>query len=185
MRVAKRLYVEALVLSFNGIPSIPSVLSLLEKNEIVDYLVSNKEKFLGESDSLFQETAVSLYQEKQDENMESTDAINNFRIIKNRYVPRQSIEENDMIERLFMEKQINPVYINMLQKRMKLPTWSYQHTILTTVQQNQVIIISGETGCGKSTQVHVFQLIVRRKKSSKRIQYKKYIYIFYRYHNIF
>ncbi|EZA52393.1 Putative ATP-dependent RNA helicase DHX57 [Ooceraea biroi] len=41
----------------------------------------------------------------------------------------------------------------MMQTRMKLPVWPCHRDILNVIHENQVVIISGETGCGKSTQV--------------------------------
>ena len=37
--------------------------------------------------------------------------------------------------------------------RQKLPSWSRQGEILQLVHDNQVVVLSGETGCGKTTQV--------------------------------
>ena len=45
-----------------------------------------------------------------------------------------------------------------LSKRMKLPSYSFKRQILDLVLKNQIIIISGETGCGKSTQTGQFIL---------------------------
>ncbi|KAI9029584.1 P-loop containing nucleoside triphosphate hydrolase protein [Phycomyces nitens] len=47
-------------------------------------------------------------------------------------------------------------YKNLKRKRSELPIAAYRDDILQLVQDNQVIIISGETGCGKSTQVPQF-----------------------------
>ena len=46
----------------------------------------------------------------------------------------------------------------MLYSRMQLPMWQYRQQVVDTVEQNQVVIICGETGCGKSTQVPSFLL---------------------------
>ncbi|XP_002978696.2 DExH-box ATP-dependent RNA helicase DExH6 [Selaginella moellendorffii] len=40
----------------------------------------------------------------------------------------------------------------------KLPIWKFRDVITTTVDQNKVVIIAGETGCGKSTQVPQYLL---------------------------
>ncbi|MED6179768.1 hypothetical protein PIB30_003984 [Stylosanthes scabra] len=42
--------------------------------------------------------------------------------------------------------------------RSKLPIASFKDTIVSTVESNQVVLISGETGCGKTTQVPQFIL---------------------------
>ncbi|RPB23245.1 hypothetical protein L211DRAFT_280186 [Terfezia boudieri ATCC MYA-4762] len=47
---------------------------------------------------------------------------------------------------------------DMLDYRKKLPMWSFKDEILNALDKEQVIIICGETGCGKSTQVPAFIL---------------------------
>ncbi|KAL8788028.1 MAG: hypothetical protein Q9195_007493 [Heterodermia aff. obscurata] len=54
---------------------------------------------------------------------------------------------------------------SIISKRKMLPAWNLQHTIVSTVGANQVTIISGETGSGKSTQAVQFILddMIQRK----------------------
>ncbi len=42
--------------------------------------------------------------------------------------------------------------------RQRLPAWSLREAIVRTVRKAQVVVISGETGCGKTTQVPQFLL---------------------------
>lgn len=42
--------------------------------------------------------------------------------------------------------------------RQTLPIWSYRENIIQSMAQNQVIIVMGETGCGKTTQTPQFIL---------------------------
>ncbi|KAF2190131.1 ATP-dependent RNA helicase A [Zopfia rhizophila CBS 207.26] len=49
-------------------------------------------------------------------------------------------------------KQGTPAQQRMLNVRQSLPAWKLRETIVNTVKQCQVCIISGETGSGKSTQ---------------------------------
>ncbi|TYJ43624.1 hypothetical protein E1A91_A03G165900v1 [Gossypium mustelinum] len=46
----------------------------------------------------------------------------------------------------------------MLEFRQNLPAYKEKDTILIAILQNQVVIISGETGCGKTTQIPQFIL---------------------------
>ena len=46
----------------------------------------------------------------------------------------------------------------MLQQRMRLPAWDKRDEIASCIMQHQVCVISGETGCGKTTQVPQFVL---------------------------
>jgi HrpA-like RNA helicase len=43
----------------------------------------------------------------------------------------------------------------MLRKRQELPSWAAKDEILAAIENNQVIVVSGETGSGKSTQVRI------------------------------
>lgn len=49
-------------------------------------------------------------------------------------------------------------YNNMLRVREKLPSYKMRHDIMKLIHDNQVVVISGETGCGKTTQVGQFIL---------------------------
>lgn len=49
-------------------------------------------------------------------------------------------------------------YANMLRSREKLPTYKMRNEIVQVIRENQVVVISGETGCGKTTQIAQFIL---------------------------
>ncbi|CAM9733911.1 unnamed protein product [Chrysoparadoxa australica] len=51
------------------------------------------------------------------------------------------------------KKRRLPRYQEMLAKRATLPAYQIQDVVVSTIAQNQVTIISGETGSGKTTQV--------------------------------
>lgn len=55
---------------------------------------------------------------------------------------------------------IPPVSVNpeLLPYRQLLPIWQMRDTIVQAISANQVIIINGETGCGKTTQVNIFSV---------------------------
>lgn len=44
-------------------------------------------------------------------------------------------------------------YDEIQQGRRKLPAYARREDILEAINNNQVVVISGETGCGKTTQV--------------------------------
>ncbi|KAI1326854.1 P-loop containing nucleoside triphosphate hydrolase protein [Xylariaceae sp. FL0255] len=50
------------------------------------------------------------------------------------------------------KRQENPALKQMLAQRQKLPAWQVRDQVVDTVHRNQVTIIAGETGSGKSTQ---------------------------------
>jgi ATP-dependent RNA helicase DHX57 len=59
------------------------------------------------------------------------------------------------VVRKFLEKQNELRYMKALEGRRMLPAWSCMEIVLDAVEQHQVVVISGETGCGKSTQVRL------------------------------
>lgn len=62
-------------------------------------------------------------------------------------------KEDSRIVENFAKKLKDPKYERMIQSRKNLPAWLLKKDILNTIQKYQVVVVSGETGCGKSTQV--------------------------------
>ncbi|XP_034188287.1 ATP-dependent DNA/RNA helicase DHX36 [Osmia lignaria lignaria] len=70
-------------------------------------------------------------------------------------------KDNDIDEKLINEykaKQSLQEYENMMKFRTKLPSYQKRSEILELLRENQVVVISGETGCGKTTQIAQFIL---------------------------
>ncbi|XP_072551465.1 ATP-dependent DNA/RNA helicase DHX36 [Salminus brasiliensis] len=55
-------------------------------------------------------------------------------------------------------KRENPKYLEMLKFREKLPSYSMREELVDLIEANRVVVVSGETGCGKTTQVTQFIL---------------------------
>ncbi|UKZ59850.1 uncharacterized protein TrAtP1_001142 [Trichoderma atroviride] len=68
------------------------------------------------------------------------------------------IEIDENLKKMWALKSSRKKYEAMLQSRVQLPMWKFKGEVLNAVDNNQVIIICGETGCGKSTQVPAFLL---------------------------
>ncbi|XP_066596074.1 ATP-dependent DNA/RNA helicase DHX36-like [Prorops nasuta] len=66
-------------------------------------------------------------------------------------------ERNVNFDQQFLDellaKEFCGKYKQLLTKRLKLPIYEKKDDILKLIQDNQIIIISGETGCGKTTQL--------------------------------
>jgi len=58
----------------------------------------------------------------------------------------------------WLKRQESNAWKDMVKKRRTLPAWNVQESIVRTVEENHVTIISGETGSGKSTQSMQFIL---------------------------
>lgn len=166
LMIAKMLFEEALSLCSTGEPCLFTVISLLENEDAVkEYLASHEPQFIEKHESLFPKIT----------NYDESLATHHTKGTTNRNtMDRASIEEitqqDNVICSRFMAKQKEPAYKRMILSRRKLPIWSRMNEILDTIDAHQVIIISGETGCGKSTQLPQFILddwIINRATSKK------------------
>ena len=57
----------------------------------------------------------------------------------------------------------------MLSQRIKLPAYKMKDKVLETIRANQVTVISGDTGCGKTTQVRRLQFAVLSLRKTRHI----------------
>ncbi len=55
-------------------------------------------------------------------------------------------------------KQYSQRYYQILEKRRTLPAWDHRQEFLNAVAANQVVVLVGETGSGKTTQIPQFLL---------------------------
>ncbi|KAM4694583.1 ATP-dependent DNA/RNA helicase DHX36 [Discoglossus pictus] len=77
------------------------------------------------------------------------------------YVLQECEADTDLDQELLEElhkKRTDYRYIEMQKFREKLPSYSMREKIIKMIKSNQVTVISGETGCGKTTQVTQFIL---------------------------
>ncbi|OCT79840.1 putative ATP-dependent RNA helicase DHX57 [Xenopus laevis] len=66
--------------------------------------------------------------------------------------------ENAKICKHYRAKQTTRNYQSMLEERQKLPAWQKQDQVLELLSKYQVLVVSGMTGCGKTTQIPQFIL---------------------------
>uniref|UniRef100_A0A8D2IV95 RNA helicase n=1 Tax=Varanus komodoensis TaxID=61221 RepID=A0A8D2IV95_VARKO len=62
------------------------------------------------------------------------------------------------VRSLFKKMQSTPKYQRLLKEREQLPVFKYRHSIIETLKKHRVVVVAGETGSGKSTQVPHFLL---------------------------
>lgn len=160
LRLTRKLTREARQLALDGMPSIYTISDFLHmEDKISEFLANDREEFLDPTRSLFyvpencaassEKGSLDLpthYQKGSTGTSETTRS------------PEEVQREDRRLVKKFLEKQSNPNYRNMLKARQGLPAWNQMTEILETVSQSQVVVISGETGCGKSTQVPQFLL---------------------------
>jgi ATP-dependent RNA helicase DHX29 len=68
------------------------------------------------------------------------------------------VRELEGLREVWAYKASTPSYQRMLVGRQNLPVYGFRESILSTIDKNQITIICGETGCGKSTQIPSFIL---------------------------
>ncbi|KAL2344743.1 hypothetical protein Fmac_006028 [Flemingia macrophylla] len=76
------------------------------------------------------------------------------RVVGEKILCQRSLQMRDQ-QRAWQE---SPEGRNMLEFRSSLPAYREKEAILSAISRNQVLIISGETGCGKTTQLPQFIL---------------------------
>ncbi|OMO68104.1 Single-stranded nucleic acid binding R3H [Corchorus olitorius] len=67
-------------------------------------------------------------------------------------------EVSEKVKSLASRIKKDPKLRQINEERLKLPIASFKEVITSTVESHQVVLISGETGCGKTTQVPQFLL---------------------------
>ncbi|KAK2896458.1 hypothetical protein Q8A67_010946 [Cirrhinus molitorella] len=81
------------------------------------------------------------------------------RMVKKAEIKTEQItQENKKLCREFKRKRLSRRYTSMQEQRQKLPAWQKREAILECLDKNQVLVISGMTGCGKTTQIPQFIL---------------------------
>ncbi|GAA6225794.1 ATP-dependent RNA helicase DHX36 [Lates japonicus] len=65
---------------------------------------------------------------------------------------------DDYLKRDLQNKKSDPKYKEMLKFREKLPSYGKKEELVQLINSNRVLVVSGETGCGKTTQVTQFIL---------------------------
>ncbi|KAH7064760.1 ATP-dependent RNA helicase A [Macrophomina phaseolina] len=69
-----------------------------------------------------------------------------------------SEDDSERLKEMWQRKTSTPAYQRMLVQRSQLPMAHYRDVTLSAIERNQVVILCGETGCGKSTQLPAFIL---------------------------
>ncbi|XP_068136975.1 ATP-dependent DNA/RNA helicase DHX36 [Hyperolius riggenbachi] len=65
---------------------------------------------------------------------------------------------DEQLQEELQQKQKDPRYLEMQRFREQLPSYRMKEEIIKVINASQVTVISGETGCGKTTQVTQFIL---------------------------
>ena len=63
------------------------------------------------------------------------------------------VRDNQSLKTKCQRNKTSAALAKMMLRRQTLPAWGYRENILSIIADNQVVVIQGMTGCGKSTQV--------------------------------
>ncbi|XP_050008802.1 ATP-dependent RNA helicase DHX29 isoform X1 [Alexandromys fortis] len=67
-------------------------------------------------------------------------------------------DDLEPVRNLFRKLQSTPKYQRLLKERQQLPVFKHRDSIVETLKRHRVVVVAGETGSGKSTQVPHFLL---------------------------
>ncbi|XP_005065589.1 ATP-dependent RNA helicase DHX29 [Mesocricetus auratus] len=67
-------------------------------------------------------------------------------------------DDLEPVRSLFRKLQSTPKYQRLLKERQQLPVFKHRDSIVETLKRHRVVVVAGETGSGKSTQVPHFLL---------------------------
>ncbi|XP_039287143.1 ATP-dependent DNA/RNA helicase DHX36 [Nilaparvata lugens] len=125
-----------------------------ERSDLVDYSRNEappRDKYSHIKESRFKTDFIRSITGNIEDNIDNSLSSRSRNVVR---VPRIDEELKAELSR----KRTYPSYQRMINFRRKLPSFKMQEEILDVVDKNQVIVISGETGCGKTTQVAQFIL---------------------------
>lgn len=137
LKIAARLLDEAKVLSQDGIPSMYSLIELLNNDEdITNFIQFDTRTFLDHSEALFpqliQENNVS--KEKQPSHYNKGSGPGKRHNVNY----EELLKENKDIAKRYLEKPENSRYTKMMSARRKLPAWQKKNDILNALLKSQV-----------------------------------------------
>lgn len=123
---------------------------------IFEWLQDNIKNIINNPGSLLSEDDVSKFRvASKDDLIKSNKKFNKNRPSRNAHLsPEQLKIEQEQYALRIKSKQ----YKEMKLVRSQLPAWQMQDTIVNLIEKNDAVLITGETGSGKSTQVVQFLL---------------------------
>ncbi|EDW45762.1 GM11277 [Drosophila sechellia] len=163
LRYARHLYKEAREICRDGIPCVYSICDLLQSNE----------QLAGRLDtSAFPSPKRSLFYDEPEGGGVNSDAEHHQAPKPSHYARGQTsrndgghqrnveaqTRENRRLLQQFVERRKEERYQKIIDGRKQLPAFAEIERILALIESSPVVVISGETGCGKSTQVPQFIL---------------------------
>lgn len=161
LRITRRCLEEAQILAADGMPSVYAIADLIQMEaDMMAFLQKDRYKFPDPQKSVF--------------HVNDDNTVNEVEEIKPRpsHYKRGLTGRSEFIQlnsgqmlrddlglcSLLKKRQSADSFREMLNARKTLPAWQMSQKILDAIASSQVVVISGETGCGKSTQTPQFIL---------------------------
>ncbi|XP_043658089.1 putative ATP-dependent RNA helicase DHX57 [Drosophila teissieri] len=163
LRYARHLYKEAREICRDGIPCVYSICDLLQSNEQLAGRLDTS-AFPSPKRSLFYDEPESGGVNPDDEHHQAPKPSHYTRgqTSRNDGGHQRNVEaqtrENRRLLQQFVERRKEERYQKIIDGRRQLPAFAEIERILALIESSPVVVISGETGCGKSTQVPQFIL---------------------------
>ncbi|XP_031550267.1 putative ATP-dependent RNA helicase DHX57 isoform X2 [Actinia tenebrosa] len=164
LNITLRLSAEAKTLSESTVPIVFSLLSILEDREemlqcvkmpLPEFSKPERNKATVES-NILEDVVMDLDDKEPVQEFKKKDS-------KKEIEGKEKENLNRKLKHQFEKQQSSSAYKTMLENRMKLPAWNSKEDIIKSLQNHQVLVISGMTGCGKTTQIPQFILDVHLK----------------------
>lgn len=161
LKISRKLYEEAKINALDGIPCVYTISEMLLEESITEKIKNDNISFPNPEKSLFSNNNTSENENSKDPLLPLPTHYEKGQLGRSdgsNLTAQQIIREDKELIKRFLEKQTNDKYKQMLTARKNLPAFAKMTDILTQIGSSQVLVISGETGCGKSTQVPQFIL---------------------------
>lgn len=163
LRYARHLYREAREICRDGIPCVYSICDLLQSNEQLAGRLDTA-AFPSPKRSLFHDEPEGAGADADGEGQQALKPSHYARgqTSRNEGGNQRNVEaqtrENRRLLQQFVERRKEERYQKVIDGRKQLPAFAEIERILALIESSPVVVISGETGCGKSTQVPQFIL---------------------------
>ncbi|KAI8035148.1 putative ATP-dependent RNA helicase DHX57 [Drosophila gunungcola] len=163
LRYARHLYREARAICRDGIPCVYSICDLLQSNEQLAGRLDTS-AFPSPKHSIFHDEPEGGGADRDAEHQQAPKPSHYARgqTARNEGGRQRNAEaqarENRRLLQQFVERRKEERYQKVIDGRKQLPAFAEIERILALIEKSPVVVISGETGCGKSTQVPQFIL---------------------------
>lgn len=160
LRITRRCLEEAQSLAVDGMPSVFTIADLLQNEaDIMEFLKNDRYIFPNPKKSVFDRgdeivNEVEEIKPRPSHYKKGSTGRSDFMQLNG----KQMIRDDLSLCSLLSKRQSNESYKQMMESRKNLPAWQMSDKILNAIASSQVVVISGETGCGKSTQTPQFIL---------------------------